>query len=154
MDRTRRLAPSALLMMLILAALFSCGPDMSPNYGIQSIILPTGQEVFVKRMVWGLNGDSLVISPSKEYCDGPNARTDYIFHELGSGSFGFYYKTESDALVLYVWSRASEPEGGVFPMKVVQNELGPIGDSEMAQKADRLGLKRMEVSIDKSLKCK
>ncbi len=151
-------APNRLVLLLIfltaLGSLQACGSDMSPEYGIYSIALPNGREIYVKRMVWGLNGDSLVISPNRDHCNTPDAKTDYIFRSLDAGWSGFYYKVENDTLILYVWIKADEPQSGTFPIKVLQHEPKLAEYNEIKENAAKLGLKHVQVAIDKSLKCK
>jgi hypothetical protein len=142
-----------LIFVMASISIQGCGPDMSPEYGIYSIALPDGRDIYVKRMVWGLNGDVLVISPNREYCHMPDAATDYIFHNMDAGWSGFYYKVENDTLVIYAWIKAEEPQGGTFPIKVVQHGPDLTEYNQIKENPGKPGLKYVQVETDKSLKC-
>ncbi|HZS05959.1 MAG TPA: hypothetical protein VFD58_14065 [Blastocatellia bacterium] len=138
---------------LILGALF---PDYSPEYGLVSLKILDGREIYFKRVVWGIlgNSDVIVISPDRKLCNLPNnEKTDYVFRSSDSGSGKIYYKFENDTLVLFVWDSASLPRSGEFPVKIIQHELNPMEFYEMEKNAVANGLKVIEVPVDKRLKC-
>jgi hypothetical protein len=141
-----------------LAALFvfsitlsACGPDLSPSYGRVGVRVSDNAEVFFKREVRGLNYDALVISPSDRLCGMPKAKTDYVF--TGMGPFDVYFKVENGGLILFTHYAATPPEGSPFPVRVVQNALGSPDFDKLAASAEGLNLRRLEVPIDKRLKC-
>jgi hypothetical protein len=107
--------------------------------------------VYFKREVSGQNYDVLVLSPSKDHCGQPNPKSDYIFQ---GGSSGIYYKIEDGTLTLFLTIAATPPESGTFPIRIVQNKMHPLDFVDLKKNYQNLGLKRLEVKIDKMLKCR
>ena len=125
--------------------------DLSPEYGVLSLKTAASQEVYFKREVRGQNYDVLVLSASKDHCERPNPKFDYIFR---GGPSRIYYKTEDGTLILFLTIAAISPESGSFPITVVQNEMHPLDFVDLEKNHQNLGLQRLEVKIDKRLKCK
>ncbi|HZS08897.1 MAG TPA: hypothetical protein VFD58_28935 [Blastocatellia bacterium] len=138
---------SAVILLLYLAI-----PDLSPFYGIVSITGPGGREIYFKKVVWGITGDHEItaISVKAELCNLRDAKTDYVF---GWYTNGVWYKVEGDALVLYVSSAATLPKDGQFPIRVIQKELHPLEFSELERNANKLGLKFIDVPLNKGQYC-
>jgi hypothetical protein len=136
--------------VLFLLGAGSC-VDLSPEYGVLSLKISASQEVYFKREVSGQNYDVLVLSPSKDHCGQPNPKSDYIFQ---GGPSGIYYKIEDGTLTLFSTIAATPPESGNFPIRVVQNEMHPLDFVDLKKNYQNLGLKRLEVKIDKMLKCR
>lgn len=125
--------------------------DLSPEYGVLNLKISASQEVYFKREVRGQNYDVLVLSPSKDHCGEPDPKSDYIFQ---GGPSGIYYKVENGTLTLFLTIAAIPPESGSFPIKVVQNKAHPLDFVDIKKNYQNLGLQRLDVKIDKRLKCK
>jgi hypothetical protein len=136
---------------LLTASLASSCVDLSPEYGIVNLKISPSQEVYFKREVRGLNYDVLVLSPSSDHCEKPNPKSDYIFR---GGPAEIYYKIEDGALTLFLTIEATPPESGSFPIKIVQNKVHPLDFVDLKKNYENRGLKRLDVKIDKMLKCK
>jgi hypothetical protein len=137
--------------MLSLAPMLvnSC-PDLSPAYGIESLKISDNAEVYFKREVRGQNYDSLVLSPKKNHCDLPS-KSDYIFR--GQGPYLVYYKVENDTLILFTTSDVTPPAEGTFPGKVLLNKMHPLDFVELRENYQKLGLKPLDVEVNKALRC-
>lgn len=143
------------LFLTLISALhlssISCVPDMSSDYGVVTVTMPNNLEIYFKREVRGLSYDTLVLSPNKSVCDMPNSKSDYIYPVIGP--LELFYKVEGNSLILYGTFAAPPPEASKFPVSVVQHEFNPSEFSQLKMKIGEMGLKRLEVNIDKKIKC-
>ena len=126
----------------------SC-PDFSPEYGVLPLKLSESQEVYLKREIRGQNYDVVVLSPNKDHCSEADPKSDYIFR----GHSSIFYKIEGNTLILFLAVEATPPESGSFPIKVVQNVKNFKEFVQIRNNYQNLGLTRLEVKIDNSLKC-
>lgn len=148
LDKCFRLSCISSLFLLMTS---SC-VDLPPEYGIVTLKVTASQEVYFKREVSGLHSDRLVLSPSKDFCREPDPKSDYIFQAQGPRRM--YYKVENGALILFLTSAATLPEEGVFPIRVVQNEMLPLEFIKLKENYQQLGLTELKVEIDRNLKCR
>jgi hypothetical protein len=119
--------------------------------------LQNGQKVYFKGEVWGINGDQLIISATPDLCSMPDPKatksdTDYVYDVLGGPEI--YYKSDGDELTLYSTVLANPPTKTPFPVRIVQKELQTIEMIRLRDKASVLGLKRLNVEIDRTANCR
>jgi hypothetical protein len=143
--------------LIICLISLSCSNDSTSRYGIVTVQLQNGQKVYFKREVWGINGDQLVISASPDLCSMPKpnedrSEADYVYNVLGGPEI--YYKSDGDELTLYSTVLANLPTKRPFPVRIVQKELQTIEMIEFRGKASTLGIKLLNVEIDRTANCR
>jgi hypothetical protein len=132
--------------------LWSCGPAIKPSYEVVKISMSGGQDVYFKREVGWRDHDVWVISPNSGLCKMPDQETDLPFSS--DGPIDPLYKIDGDTLFLFVRGSAAHlPNKEGFPVNVVQKEVDPLDYTRMEKDMDKLGLRRLEVPIDASLRC-
>jgi hypothetical protein len=140
-----------LLVCLGLAISMLACADLSPEYGVASLKIADGRNLYFKREVRGQNYDVLVLSTNKELCAEPNPQTDYIF---SSHAVTIFYKFEGDTLSLFLTSPAKAPQDFQAPIRVAQNVISNPEFIELKEKYKERGLAQLDVRLDKSLKCR
>jgi hypothetical protein len=140
----------AALLGLLWIVYPACRETKSIFYGRQVIEMPSGKEIYIKTMVWGITSDHqiTVISATKDLYDFRNAKDDYQFPFYLPA---LYYKTGPDSLTLYVTSKAGPPESGQFPIKVDQVEVDILDYQELKAHPEKLGASRLEITTDTNL---
>ncbi|HEY6333978.1 MAG TPA: hypothetical protein VI756_31970 [Blastocatellia bacterium] len=139
-------------VLLVAASCMSC-VDLSGYYGIVPVQVSDEHTVYFKRVVRGLNFDEISISPAPILCGSPNDETDYEI--TNSGPVAMLYKVDGGNLFVFIHNDvARPPNGGQFPVKVIQQSLDTPEYSRLESDAERLGLTPLHVEIDESLKCK
>src|SRR5262249_51042489 len=146
-----------LILALALVSL-SCTDDYPPEYGIITVQLQNGQKVYFKRVVWGLIGDRTVISASPDLCsmlksNEDSAEADYVY-KVWLDHPEIYYKSSGNELTLYSTSLAKPPTKTPFPISIVQKQLQATEMIELRGKASALGLKPLNVEIDRTANCR
>lgn len=142
-----------LLLTGFFAILTSCSSDLHTKYAVQLVRVSETHEVYFKRKVRGQNYDVTVLSANKNHCAIPDPKSDYVFNGLDDSPI-LFYKVENSTLILFLTIPAKEPEGGQFPIKVVQIKVEPLENWKMKEKYGDMGLKPLELEIDNSLKCR
>jgi hypothetical protein len=142
------------LGILAMAYLWYWAPVIRPEYGVVPLEISPNKVIYVKRVVTGLavGRDTLAISASTDPCTAPDPSSDYIYPD--SGHQFLFYKIENGTLFLYDSGEARTPENGQFPVKVVQNVLTTLEYIRLREDPAALGVKKLEVPIDKSIKCR
>ena len=112
----------ASIVISIAVFFYASIPDLKPTFSTVEIRSDKFNEaIYIKKMVWGLTGDHLVIviskSSSKEF--EPDSQKEIVFY----GADYFFYKFVNDTLNLYVRAESSQPKDLKTNIKINQIEL-------------------------------
>jgi hypothetical protein len=140
---------AGLLLLTGAATHLGCkGSGFSSRFGIATISMPSGEMLYLKRQVRGLSFDELAISTNASVCAPANPETDYIFSELGAGSYPIFYSTSKSVLTIYHTMSLREPQQPSSNLKVVAVKLNPSEYLQMTQSFSKSGINRINVTAD------
>ena len=91
-------------------------PEMESVIEIEEITFPSGESVYLKKELRGLNYEVRVLSESPDRNFTPDPKKDYIYP---SGS-SLLYELKNDTLFLYVWNKSEIPENFTYRYQVQQ----------------------------------
>jgi len=82
-----------------------------------------------------------------------SAEADYVY-KVWLDHPEIYYKSSGNELTLYSTSLAKPPTKAPFPISIVQKQLQATEMIELRGKASALGLKPLNVEIDRTANCR
>ena len=128
-------------------------PDFSPEFAIASVKLSSGQILYFKREVRGINGnyDVIVISANSDPCASADDKADY---RLCSGREDVYYKLDGDTLHLYGSTVCGAPTQFPLQLKVEDHEIHPLDRNRFKQDYPKQGINRLVLTIKPGNQCK
>jgi hypothetical protein len=127
-------------------------PDFSSEYAIETVKLPTGQTIYFKREVRGINGnyDVVSISTNSDPCKSYDEKTDYC---ICSGRRYVYYKIEGDKIHLYDATANQSPERFPINLGIENHEIHPLDREKFEANYDKQGITRLLMEIKPGNKC-
>ena len=125
-----------IIIILVLVSI-SC----SSSRAIQRVNVG-GHQIYLKRQVWGRNGDRVWITANESLCQNPSKQNDYISDSLRQGD-EILYKVKDDSLYIYGES-FSAPEIK-FPVQVILEKYKYDPDNPEKDEPD--GYQTMSLSI-------
>jgi hypothetical protein len=149
-----RMLTSFILISFVLLTQASCNfPDFSSEYAIETVKLSTGQQIYFKREVRGLNGnyDVVVISTNNDPCKSYDEKTDYC---ICSYRKYLYYKIEGDTVHLYGATANRSPQRFPVNLKIENHEIHPLDIAKFGVDYDKQGITRLLLEIKPENKCR
>ena len=141
------------ISVLVLLTQASCNPpDFSPEYAIETVKLPTGQTIYFKREVRGINGnyDVVAISTNGDPCKSFDEETDYC---ICSYRKYVYYKIEGDNIHLYYATATHVPARFPINLRIENHEINPLDREKFEANYDKQGITRLSLEIKPGSKC-
>ena len=128
-------------------------PDFSSEYAIAPVKLSSGQIIYFKREVRGINGnyDVIAISANSDPCASQDDKTDY---RLCSGGEGVYYKLDGDTLQLYGSKVCDAPKQFPLQLKVEEHEIHPLDRGRFKLDYPKQGINRLVLTVKHENRCK
>ena len=141
------------ISVLVLLTQASCNyPDFSSEYAIETVNLSTGQTIYFKREVRGINGsyDVVSISTNSDPCKSYDEKTDYC---ICSYRKYVYYSVEGDKIHLYAATANRSPERFPINLKIENHEIHPLDREKFEANYDKQGITRLLLEIKPGNKC-
>lgn len=141
------------ISVLALLTQASCSyPDFSSEYAIEPVKLSTGQTIYFKREVRGINGNYDVVSipTNSDPCKSYDEKTDYY---IRSDRKYVYYKVEGDKIHLYSATANRSPERFPINMRIENHEIHPLDQEKFEANYDKQGITRLLLEIKPENKC-
>lgn len=142
---------------LSLSAIFfseACSfPDFSPEYAIAPVKLPSGQVLYFKREVRGINGsyDVIAISANSDPCVSLDDKTDYY---LCSSHEDVYYKLDGATLHIYGSRVCGAPKQFPLQLRMEEHEIHPLDWKRFKLDYPKQGINRLVLTIKHGNRCK
>src|SRR5262249_52191032 len=138
---------------LVLLTQASCNPsDFSPEYAIETVKLPTGQTIYFKREVRGINGDHdvVAISTNGDPCKSFDEETDYC---ICSYRKYVYYKIEGDKIHLNYATENTIPAKFQTNQKIKNNKIHPLDRKKFKANYKKQVIPLLPLEIKPGIKC-
>ena len=142
------------ISVLVLLTQDACKyPDFSSEYAIETVKLSTGQPIYFKREVRGINGnyDVVAISTSNDPCKSYDEKTDYC---ICSDRRYVYYKVEGEKIHLYGATANRSPARFPVNLKIENHEIQPLDREKFVADYDKQGITRLSLEIKPENKCR
>ena len=141
------------ICVFVLLTQASCNyPDFSSEYAIETVKFSTGQTIYFKREVRGINGnyDVVSISTNSDPCKSYDEKTDYC---ICSYRKYVYYKIEGEKIHLYDATADRSPERSPINLRVENHEIHPLDREKFEANYDKQGITRLLLEIKPENKC-
>lgn len=144
---------SGLLFAYLVICQACVAPDMSSNYAIDKVMMPSGLTVYFKREVRGITGnyDMIAISLNGDPCRSYDENTDY---GIWWNESDIYYKVASDTIHLYGATVSRFPKTPVAGLRIERHEVHPIDRAQFLKDYSRRSIMKMTLVADEKIKCK
>lgn len=105
-------------------------PEMESTIEVEEITFSSGESIYLKKELRGLNYEVRVLSESSGRDFTPNPEKDYIYSEGSS----LYYELRNDTLFLYVWNKSKIPANFANQHQVKQLDKRSYTKAEYKEK--------------------